>query len=70
LNTNGLEIKQRVQRGMAFLDLAIIFFIVAKNLSVYGKKWHSDFGQKYEIHIFSVSSKLPVKKPSFKKMID
>jgi len=33
LNANGLEIKQRVQRGMAFFDLTIIFVIAAKTLN-------------------------------------
>jgi len=33
LNVNGLEIKQRVQRGMPFLDLTIIFVIAAKTLN-------------------------------------
>jgi len=31
-NANGLEIKQRVQRGMAFFDLIISFVIAAKKL--------------------------------------
>jgi len=28
-----LEIKQRAQRGMTFLDLTIIFFIAPKNVN-------------------------------------
>jgi len=44
LNANGLEIKQRVQQGMAFIDLTNIFVTAAKILNFYGKKI-------YEIHI-------------------
>jgi len=33
LNANGLEIKQRAQRDMTFLDLAFIFFVAAKKLN-------------------------------------
>jgi len=51
LNANGLEIKQRVQRGMAFIDLTNIFVTAAKKLNFYGEKWVSDFGKKYKIHI-------------------
>jgi len=43
LNANGLEIKQRAQRGMTFLDLTLIFFTAAKKLIFYAKKWDSDF---------------------------
>jgi len=43
-----LEIKQRAQRGMAFLILTYTFVMAAKK---WAKKWDSDFGQKYDIHI-------------------
>jgi len=34
LNANGFEMKQRVQRGVAFFDLTIIFVIAAKKLNL------------------------------------
>jgi len=42
LNANGLEIKQRSQRGMTFLDLTLIFFIV----HFYGEKMEFRFWSK------------------------
>jgi len=59
LNANGLEIKQRVQRGMAFIDLTNIFATAAKELNFYCVKWISDFGQKYEIHILVKNTIFP-----------
>jgi len=58
LNANGLEIKQRAQRGVAFLDLTLIFFIAAKKLIFYGLKMGFRFCQKYDFQIFA-------KKPIF-----
>jgi len=51
LNANGLEIKQRVQRGMAFYDLTIIFAIAEKNSVFRATKWDLDFGEKCDIRI-------------------
>jgi len=51
LNANGLEIKQRAQRGMTFLDLTFIYFIAAKKLIFNGEKMGFRFCQKYEIQI-------------------
>jgi len=57
LNANGLEIKQRVQRGMAFIDLTNIFVTAAKKLNFHREKmdfrfWSkirdSHFSQKYD----------------------
>jgi len=59
-NANGLEIKQRVQRGMAFFDLTNIFVTAAKKLNFYGEKMgfrfvsktrYSHFSQKYDFSI-------------------
>jgi len=41
LNANGLEIKQRFQRGMAFIDLTNIFVTAAKKLHFYCEKMDS-----------------------------
>jgi len=38
LDANGLEIKQRAQRGMTFLDPTFIFFVAAKKLNFFGEK--------------------------------
>jgi len=58
LNANGLEIKRRGLRGTTFLNLTFIFFIAAKKLIFYGKKWGFRLSQKYYIQIFA-------KKPIF-----
>jgi len=58
LDANGLEIKQRAQQGMTFLDLTLIFFIASKKLTFYGEKMGFRFCQKYDIQIFA-------KKPIF-----
>jgi len=51
LNANRLEIKQRAQRGMTFLDLTFIYFIAAKKLTFNGNKMVLRFCQKCEILI-------------------
>jgi len=60
LNANGLEIKQRVQQGKAFIDLTNIFVTAAKKLNFYGEKmgfrfWSkirdSHFNQKYDFSV-------------------
>jgi len=58
LSANRLEIKLRIQRGMTFLDLTLIFFIAAKKLIFYGEKMGFRSFQKYDIQIFA-------KKPIF-----
>jgi len=53
LNANGLDIKQRVQRGMPFFDLTIIFVIAAKKLHFYGEKMAFKFWSKLRDSNFS-----------------
>jgi len=46
LNANGLEIKQQVQQGMAFIDVTNIFVTAAKILHFYGEKMEFRFWSK------------------------